>query len=201
MTGGSAGSDRVLAVVVPARAGLRQRGAQPRDGLAVVLGRIAQLLDLAQQVLAVGADRFELGQQRLVGGQPLVRRLARRRARGALLGVVATLGQALLGLGGARLGTRDLALEPPGAAGLLVALGLGRLTAPARGLDLAAEVVGAGQLALEASLAGLDVARLALGLPQPAEQRGVWDLARGQEPLPRAEDLDDDVGVRPLLGL
>ena len=87
------------------------------------------------------------------------------------------------------------------AAGLLVALGLGRLAPAARRLGLAAEVLDAAQLALQRALAGVHVAGAALGLAQPREQRRVGHLGGGEEAVPRAEDLDDDVGMRPVLGL
>ena len=103
--------------------------------------------------------------------------------------------------GGAGLGARDLGLEADRAARLLVALGLGRLAPAARRLGLTAQVLDAAELALQRALAGVHVAGAALGLAQPCEQRRVGHLGRGEEALPRAEDLDDDVGVRPVLGL
>src|SRR3954469_3234743 len=149
---------------------LRQRRAQARDRLAVALGGLAQLLDLAQQVLAVGADRPQLPEP-------------------------------LLGARGARLGARDLGLEARGPARLLVALGLGRLAAPARGLGLAAQVLDARELLLEPALPRLHVALPAVGVAHLREQRRVRHLGGRQEALPRAEHLDHDVRVGPVLGL
>src|SRR3954468_7234326 len=142
-----------------------------------------------------------LAEHPLVPRQPLVRGLAAGRRGRGVLGLVAALGQALLGPGGARLRPADLGFEPRRAARLLVALGLGRLAPAARGLGLAAQVLDAGELALEAALARLYVARLAIGVAGAGEQRGVRDLGRGEEALPRPEDLDDDVRMRPVLGL
>src|SRR3954454_13810369 len=119
----------VAGALVGTAAGLGERRAQARDRLAVALGALEQLLDLAQEVLAVGADRLELAEQRLVRRQPLVRGLAAGRRRRGVLGLVAALRQALLGPGGARFGPADLGVEPRRPARLLVALGLGRLAA------------------------------------------------------------------------
>src|SRR5207244_3586131 len=119
--------------------------------------------------------------------QPLVGRLAAGRRGRGVLGLVAALGQALLGPRGARLRSADLGFEPRRPARLLVALGLGRLAPATRGLGLAAQVLDAGELALQAALAGLDVARLAIGVAGAGEQRRVGDLGRGEEALPRPE--------------
>ena len=90
---------------------LAQRRAQAGDRLGVLRGGLAQLLDLAQELLAVRADGVELVEQRLVRGEPLVGGLAAR--PGGLLGLLAALGQVRLGGGGARLGALELRL--PGA--------------------------------------------------------------------------------------
>jgi hypothetical protein len=110
-----------------------------------------------------------------------------------VLGLLAAVGEPLLGACGARLGARHLGLEARGAARLLVALGLDRLAAAARRLRLAAQVLDARELALERALAGVHVASPALGLAQPREQRRVGHLGGGEEAVPGAEDLDDDV--------
>ena len=133
--------------------------------------------------------------------EPVVGRLAGRGLGRRLLRLLAALGEPRLGVGGAGLGARDLGLEADRAARLLVALGLGRLAPAARRLGLAAQVLDPAQLALQCALAGVHVAGAALGLAQPREQRRVGHLGRGEEAVPRAEDLDDDVGVRPVLGL
>src|SRR3954452_15133062 len=91
----------VAGALVGTAAGLGERRAQARDRLAVALGALEQPLALAQEVLAVAADRLELAEQRLVRRQPLVRGLAAGRRGRGVLGLVAALGQALLGPGGA----------------------------------------------------------------------------------------------------
>src|SRR6185312_2164546 len=140
-------------VPVGATAGLGQRGAQAGDRLAVALGALTLVLDLAQEVLAVRAHGLELAEQRLVGGEPFVGRLARGRRGRGVLGLLAALGEARLRLRGARLRAGDLGLEARGAARLLVALRLGRLAPPSRGLRLAAQVLDPSELLLEAALA------------------------------------------------
>src|SRR6185295_20224312 len=77
--------------------------AQAGDRLAVALGALALLLDLAEQVLAVRPDRFELAEQRLVRREPVVRRLAGGGLGRRLLRLLAALGEACLGVGGAGL--------------------------------------------------------------------------------------------------
>jgi len=76
-------------------------------------------------------------------------------------------------LGGrrARLGLRELRAQALHAAGELAALGLGRLAAPAGGLGLAAQVVGARELALEALLARRYRPAILVGGAQAREQR------------------------------
>ena len=131
-----------------------RRGAQAGDRLAVALGALALLLDLAEQVLAVRPDGLELAEQRLVRGQPVVRRLAGRGLGRGVLRLLAALGEPRLGIGGAGLGARDLGLEADRAAGLLVALDLGRLAPAARRLGLAAEVLDRGSARAPASARG-----------------------------------------------
>ena len=120
--------------------------------LASCVGRLAQLLDLAQELLAVRADGLELVEQRLVGGEPLVGGLAAR--PGGLLGLLAALGQVRLGRRGARLGALELRREALGARAELGALGVGGLAAALGRLDLAAQVLDAGEVALGLLLAG-----------------------------------------------
>ena len=66
------------AVALGPGGGLPQRGAQVGDGLGVLGRGLAQLLDLAQELLAVGANGVELVEQRLVRREPLVGGLAAR---------------------------------------------------------------------------------------------------------------------------
>ena len=101
----SCGSAAAVALRPGGRLG--ERRAQAGDRLAVRAGALAQLLDLAQQVLAVRADGLELVEQRLVRREPLVGGLAARPG-GELLGLLAALGQLRLGGRGARLGALEL---------------------------------------------------------------------------------------------
>jgi hypothetical protein len=176
---------------------LAERGAQPGDRLGVLGGRLAQLLDLAQQLLAMRAHRLQLVEQRLVGGQPLVGGLAPRPGR--LLGLLAALGQVRLGGVGACFGTLQLSVETLGAREQLAALGVGGLAAAPGGLRLTAQVLDSGQIALGLLLARGQRPALVLGLAQPREQRRARDLGVLEELLPRPEDVDDVVGVRPFL--
>jgi hypothetical protein len=167
---------------------LAQRRAQMRDRLRVLRGRLAQLLDLAQELLAMGADRVELVQQRLVRRQPLVGRLAAR-ADGRL-GLLASLGQVRLSRGGPRLGALELLGEALGAGAQLGALGVGGLATALGRLDLAAQILDAGQLAL-----GLLLARRHRPCARRRPRaRGPGAATTGsrvlQELLPRAVDVD-----------
>ena len=104
----------------------------------------------------------------------------RRAAAGSAAAAAAALGQVRLGARRAGLGAVDAAGQALGAGrGLLARSASAASRRPARRLDLAAEVLHAGELALERAPRGRRCrARCLLGLAQPGQQRRARDLAR-----------------------
>ena len=134
--------------------------------------------------------------QRRVGGEPLVRGVgARRRARAR------PAGGARPGAprrGRARLGALELAGQALGAGRGLLALGLGRLAAAAGGLGLAARssTRASSRSARSSRAPAARAASSAVRSRASRRDSGTW---RAEELLPAPEDVDDVVGVRPVL--
>ena len=113
--------------------------------------------------------------------------------------MLAALGQVRLGGGCSRLGALELAGQALGAGAELAALGVGGLAAALGRLDLAAQVLDAREVALGLLLARGHRLALVVGLAHARQQRRRRDLGVLEELLPRAEDVDHVVGMRPLL--
>ena len=150
-----------------------ERGGELGDRLPVAPRGVLELLDAAQQLLAVVADRLQLGERRLVRLEPLLARLLAPGGRGGGgLGRRAALGQRLLRARRARLGVGERALGGRGAPCVRVAVALGVLALAPRHVDCLAR--------------GASLGRALVYAAEHATPEDVVALRPGAEPFPPA---------------